>query len=158
MTNIHDLQDLLAYDINLSISRKSLRTNITFTLVGVTLTIIGTQINATDTLNYTLGICGFLITIIGIGNLLSNNSQLIYNTTNEPLIKYKLYFHKKDEHTVTKLLKEGNTIELSQKAIETGPLQVIIYATASRHYFIAQLFLFTPYQYSPYSQPIIYTQ
>ena len=157
MTNILNLKELLTYDTNLSISKKAVTNNVALSFVGIMIAIIGTQINVPETFNYLLGVGGFIIALIGIGNILSSNYQLITNNTKESLTKHKLYFHKTDENLVLELLKSGDLKTLSQKSISTGPLQVIVYSTSSHDYFIAQLFLFTPYEFSPYSSPITYS-
>lgn len=156
MTNIHNPQELLAFDHNLSITKSSSSAAIFMTIAGIAITIIGTQINASEAVNYILGVTGFIIAIVGSGDLFSVKNAIIHTTSREPMSRTKLFFHRNDEHDIHHLLENGDIDTLIDRSIETGPIQVIIYSTTSKHYYIAQIFKFVPFEYFPHSTPITF--
>lgn len=156
MTNIHNPQELLAFDHNPSISKSSSSAAIFMTIAGIAITIIGTQINASEAVNYILGVTGFIIAIVGLGNLFSVKNTIIHTTSREPMSRTKLFFHRNDEHDIHHLLENGDIDTLIDRSIETGPIQVTIYSTTSKHYYIAQIFKFVPFEYLPHPPPITF--
>lgn len=158
MKNILNINDLLSLDNNLSpVKRPYFLQMITF-MIGVACMFFGVQIEAPDYVCYLLAVGGLLIAIISISLIFSHPNEIINNKTHQTLHKHKLYFHTKEENTITELLTNGNIKSLLPLASNNGPLLTIIYSSTNKSYYIAQMFKFVPYEYQPHSDPIIYNK
>lgn len=158
MKNILNLNELLSLDGNLTTTKNHFVINSIAILIGIAGVSIGTQIDAPDYLQYTLAVGGVIIAIIALGNLFTQPDTIANNKTHETLHKHKLFFHASDEHFVKDVIAQGKINDLLDRSCEHGPIQAIIYSTANKQYYIAQLFKFVPYEYQPYSDPVIFSK
>lgn len=158
MKNILNINDLLSLDNNLSpVKRPVIIKMVTF-MIGVACIFFGVQIEAPDYICYLLAVGGLLTSIISLSLIFSNQQEIVNLKTDETLHKHKLYFHSNEESNINELLANGNIKSLLQLATNNGPLLTIIYSSTNKNYYIAQLFKFVPYEYQPYSNPIIYNK
>ena len=156
MKNITYLNELLETDSSLTLEKPNVTIYFFLIFAGVVIAIIGTQTTSNQTTNYILGLCGFLITIIAIGSLLSISTPIINTSTHERLFKYKLYFNSNQEELIKENLDSCNLQALLDNSQEFGTLMLIIYTTPSHNHLIYQLFTLTSHEYTPYSPPTIH--
>ncbi len=158
MKNILNSEELITLDRNLEpVKRPIIMQMITF-IIGVAGVFFGVHINAPEYVCYMLAVGGFIISLVSLGLIFSHPHEIINRKTHEILHKHKLYFHSKEEIAITELLYKGNLNTLIQKAANNGPLLTIIYSSTNKSYYIAQIFKFVPYEYQPYSEPIIFNK
>lgn len=155
MINILHSKDLLSIDSISNAKNNTVAILIVFS-IGVIITIAGTHITSNKYINYSLGLIGFIIAIIAIGNLFAPTQELVRKDSNEKLQKRTLYFNIKNLNKIEKLLETGDITTLRTMEIETGQILVVLYTNATSSFYIAQIFKFIPYEYRPYTPPIIY--
>lgn len=158
MKNILNTNELLSLDSNLTpLKKRTLSYMVTF-IIGIAVIFLGTHIESTEYVSYTIAIGGVIIAIIALGFLFVQPQEIVNQSSQEILHKHKLYFHCNDLNEVSHNLESGNINALFQKACDTGQILAIIYSTTNKRYYIAQLFKFIPYEYTPYQEPIIYNK
>ena len=156
MKNILNTNDLLSLDCNLApIKRRTISQMILF-IFGVAAIFFGTNIDAPDILCYSLAVGGLITVIIAMGLIFSQPRDIINRKTNDILHKHKYYFHSKDEKEVIEGIRNGNLQHLLERSCPSGQLLTIIYSSPNNMYYVAQVFKFVPYEFQPYSAPIIY--
>ena len=155
MKNILYTQDLLSIDCISRAKSNTIGILITFS-IGVIITIVGTHITTLEYINYSLGLLGFIISIVAIGNLFAPSNELIHTSTKEKLHKVTYYFNTKDLSKIQVSLENGDINTLKKIQIETGPIQVILYTNNKSTFYISQIFKFIPYEYRPCCDAMIF--
>lgn len=156
MKNILNTEELLSLDHNLApVKRKTIIHMVTF-IAGVAAIFFGTHITAPDYICYLLAVGGIILSIIAICNIFIQPHDIVNQKTNEILHKQKMYFYSKDEKEVIQDIHNGKLKSLLNKTCQSGQLLAIVYASQKNDYYVAQIFKFVPYEFQPYTEPIIY--
>ena len=157
MKNISNLDDLLSLNNKIKKSRHNYFTAIGTVIAGCALTTIGSFINPShDILMLSAIAAGMIITIIGLVKLCLPSSRIIYTETGEPLKKFDIYYDAEYDGAMLTDIQDCTFDKLKEMAQSQGSKKLAtVYATPSGKLRIAQIFNFVPYEYKPFTEPIV---
>lgn len=157
MKNISNLDDLLSLNNKITKARHNYNTAIGIIILGCALTAIGSFINPEhDALMLSAIAAGMIITVVGVIKLCLPSSRIIYTETGEPLKKFDIYYDSEYDGAMLKDIQNCTFDSLKKMAQSHGSKKLAtVYATPSGKFRIAQIFNFVPYEYKPFSEPIV---
>lgn len=159
MKNIANLDDLLSLNDKIVRVRRNYTLAIVIILVSCLLMTAGTFMDELHDSLMMFTICfGVILAAVGVLLLFQPSAGLVYSETGEPLKKFDIYYDVDYDGNLLHDLKDcsfDKLVDMSQAP--AGRKLATVYTTKSGKMRIAQIFKFVPYEYTPFTDPIVFS-
>lgn len=140
-------------DGQLENKKKNMAMAILLLVAGVVCIVAGFLTKALANVSFLCFSAGLILVIIGIIDLVTPSSSLVYKPTQETVKKSELNIAEKDRSKMLESIQSGDLSALKGMAMENSTsLKVVYYSCHSGKYLAVQPQEFVPYQYDPFQE------
>lgn len=156
MSEFKHIKEVVCDDNNIEVKSKSKLIYIAVLCVAVALSVLAVQLPVGKMLSCAMFFMAIVVAAIGVVGAAKPGKCIYYTPTGELVKEHVFYFDTSDKKAVTNAVRAGELDLLKLMTSKAqGNMMALVYATASRKYYVSQIHKYVPHEYVPDEEVVI---